>query len=62
MAKTVMIIDDAISTRGLLSMTLSNAGYTVIEAGDGKDALQKLAGKEVHLFIVDLYDLGHLAY
>ncbi len=55
MAKTIMIIDDAISTRGLISMTLENAGYQVVEAQDGKDALQKLAGKEVHLFIVDLY-------
>jgi two-component system chemotaxis response regulator CheY len=55
MAKTVMVIDDAISTRGLLSMTLSNAGYNVIEAADGKEALHTLAGKEVHLFIIDLY-------
>ena len=55
MTKTVMIIDDAVSTRGLLNMTLSNAGYDVIEAGDGKEAMQKLSGKEVHLCIVDLY-------
>lgn len=56
MTKTVMIVDDALSTRGLLHMTLSTAGYDVIEAGDGKEAIQKLSGREeVHLCIVDLY-------
>ena len=56
MTKTVMLIDDAVSTRGLLNMTLSNAGYDVFEAGDGKEAMQKLSGKrDIHLFIIDLY-------
>jgi len=53
--KTILIVDDAISMRGLLSMTLSNIGYNVVEANDGKDALIKLssAGK-VDLIISDL--------
>jgi len=53
--KTILIVDDEISMRGLLSMTLSNIGYNVVEANDGKDALIKLssAGK-VDLIISDL--------
>jgi two-component system chemotaxis response regulator CheY len=53
--KTIMIVDDAISTRGLVKMTLENAGYQVIEACDGQDALKKLPGQKVNLLIVDLY-------
>ncbi len=42
MPKTVMIVDDAVSIRDLASMTLENSGYNVIEAHDGKDALNKI--------------------
>lgn len=50
-----MIVDDAISTRGLVKMTLENAGYQVIEACDGQDALSKIVGQKVNMIIVDLY-------
>jgi len=43
MAKTIMIVDDANSMRGLVAMTLRNAGYTVVEACDGRDALDKIS-------------------
>ncbi|OQX27267.1 MAG: two-component system response regulator [Desulfobacteraceae bacterium IS3] len=55
MAKTIMVVDDALSVRGLMSMSLENAGYRVIEANDGKDALNKLSGQDVHLIFVDIY-------
>lgn len=57
MPKTVMIVDDALSIRGLVRMTLENAGYDVVEAGHGKDALEKLAActDSVDLIILDLY-------
>lgn len=54
MTKTLLIVDDAISMRGLVAMTLRNGGYEVIEASDGKDALNKLQGKKVALVITDL--------
>ena len=44
MAKSILIVDDAISMRGLVAITLRGAGYETVEAGDGKDALAKLAG------------------
>lgn len=55
MSKTILIVDDALSMRGLVSMTLKNSGYNVIEASDGKDALNKLASAgKVDLIVSDL--------
>lgn len=54
MAKTILIVDDSISLRQVVSMTLKGAGYDVIEACDGKDALNKLTGQKVHLIISDV--------
>ncbi len=41
---TVLIVDDSITVRELLSMTFSKAGYRVEQARDGKDAWEKLRG------------------
>jgi len=54
MSKTVMIVDDSASIRQVVSITLHGAGYEVIEACDGKDALAKLGGQRVHLVISDV--------
>jgi two-component system, chemotaxis family, chemotaxis protein CheY len=54
MAKTIMIIDDSISLRQVVAITLAGAGYDVIEASDGQDALAKLTGQRVHLMICDV--------
>lgn len=54
MAKSILIVDDATSMRGLVAMTLRSAGYDVVEACDGKDALNKLSGLKVHMVITDL--------
>lgn len=54
MSKTVMIIDDSESLRQVVNIALSGAGYKVIEACDGTDALDKLDGKKIHLIICDV--------
>ncbi|MEA5469546.1 response regulator [Spirulina sp. 06S082] len=41
---TVLIIDDSVTVRSLLSMTFENAGYHVEQARDGKEAWEKLKG------------------
>jgi two-component system, chemotaxis family, chemotaxis protein CheY len=53
MAKTILTVDDSASVRQMVKFTLADAGYSVIEAVDGKDALTKLAGG-VNLVITDL--------
>jgi two-component system, chemotaxis family, chemotaxis protein CheY len=54
MAKTILIVDDSASVRQLLGILLKGAGYAVIEAEDGKDALSKLAGQKIHLIVSDV--------
>jgi len=54
MSKSIMIIDDSASMRQVVSITLKKAGYDMIEACDGKDALGKLTGQKVHLMICDV--------
>jgi two-component system, chemotaxis family, chemotaxis protein CheY len=54
MARTIMTVDDSASVRQMVKFTLTEAGYEVVEAVDGADALTKLAGTEVHMVITDL--------
>jgi two-component system, chemotaxis family, chemotaxis protein CheY len=54
MAKTIMTVDDSASVRQMVSFTLKQAGFTVVEAIDGQDALKKLNGSGVHMIITDL--------
>ncbi|CAG9167003.1 response regulator [Cupriavidus pampae] len=54
MAKTILIVDDSSSVRLVVGIALKGAGYTVIEASDGRDALSKLTGQKVHLIISDV--------
>ena len=52
--KTILIIDDSISIRQVVSLTLRGAGYTVVEATDGQDALVKLKEHKPNLVICDV--------
>jgi two-component system chemotaxis response regulator CheY len=54
MAKTILIVDDSASLRQVVNIALTGAGYDVIEAADGKDALTKLNGQKIHLIISDV--------
>ncbi len=54
MAKTILVVDDSASFRQVVALTLKGAGYDVVEAGDGKDALTKLDGRKIHLIISDV--------
>ncbi|OQX22926.1 MAG: two-component system response regulator [Desulfobacteraceae bacterium IS3] len=50
-----MTVDDSASVRQMVSFTLRGAGYEVVEAVDGKDALSKLNnGVRVRLIFADL--------
>jgi two-component system chemotaxis response regulator CheY len=57
MAKTIMVVDDSISIRQVVGIALKQAGYEVIEACDGSDALVKLnalSGQKINLIISDV--------
>ena len=49
-----MTVDDSASMRDMIRFTLRNAGYDVLEATDGRDALQKLPGTTPRLLLTDL--------
>ena len=51
---TILIVDDSASLRQVVSIALKGAGYTVIEACDGKDALSKLDGQKINLIVSDV--------
>ena len=54
MAKSILIVDDARSMRGLVAMTLKSAGYEVVEACDGQDAVEKIGQHNINMVISDL--------
>lgn len=54
MSKVIMTVDDSTSVRQMVSFTLKEAGYEIVEASDGMDALSKLANIKVHLILTDL--------
>lgn len=52
--RKVLIVDDSVSMRQMVSFTLRQGGFDVVEAGHGQEALDKLKGISVDLIITDL--------
>lgn len=55
MSKVIMTVDDSASIRQMVRFTLEDAGYTVLEAGDGQEAVTLLDGRTCHMVITDLH-------
>jgi two-component system, chemotaxis family, chemotaxis protein CheY len=49
-----MTVDDSASMRQMVSFTLKGAGYDVVEAIDGRDALEKMENHSIHMLITDI--------
>lgn len=54
MKRTVLVVDDAMTMRKMVSFTLRGAGYQTVEAGDGVDALAALKAHPIDLVITDV--------
>ncbi|MEL7510508.1 MAG: response regulator, partial [Cyanobacteria bacterium J06554_1] len=52
--QSILIVDDSITVRNTLGETLQKAGYWVIQAKDGAEALQKLQQVDVAAILCDL--------
>ena len=54
MAKRILTIDDSKTMRDMLMLTLSDAGYEVLQAVDGQDGIDVLGNKRVDVVITDI--------
>jgi two-component system chemotaxis response regulator CheY len=54
MAKVILCVDDSASIRQMVKLTLSGAGYQVVQAIDGADGLAKARESTVNLVVTDL--------
>lgn len=54
MAKRILLVDDSASVRTVAGIALRGAGYEVVEATNGQEALGKLDGQKLHLVISDV--------
>lgn len=54
MSKVILVVDDSETIRCVVSAALRENGFTVVEAIDGIDALEKCDGRKFNLVISDL--------
>lgn len=54
MSKCIITVDDSSTVRQMVSFTLKNEGFDVIQAEDGVDALKQIGKKAVDMVITDL--------
>jgi two-component system chemotaxis response regulator CheY len=51
--KTILTVDDSVSIRQMVAFTLKSAGFSVLEAVDGADGLEKAKSQSVNLVLTD---------
>lgn len=54
MSRKILTVDDSATVRFVLAKTLRDAGYDVLEACDGQEALDCLEHEKVSMLITDL--------
>jgi PAS domain S-box-containing protein len=54
--ETILLVEDMDAVRGMVREMLQSLGYTVVEAGNGREALERLAGDEgrIRLLLTDV--------
>lgn len=53
MSRRILVVDDSPSIRRMIAMTLKAAGYEVVEAGDGQDALERVGTGSFDAILTD---------
>ncbi len=51
---SILAVDDSASMRQMVAFTLKGAGYDVVEAVDGEDALSKAKAGKFDLVVTDV--------
>jgi two-component system chemotaxis response regulator CheY len=51
--KTILTVDDSVSIRQMVTVTLQGAGFSVLEAVDGADGLEKAKSRPINLVLTD---------
>ncbi len=50
---SILAVDDSVSMRQMVSFTLKNAGFEVVDAVDGEDAFEKAQQRNFDLVLTD---------
>jgi DNA-binding response OmpR family regulator len=53
-APTILLVDDEDSVRKVLAFPLERDGFTVVQAADGQEALDKFAAQPIDLVVLDI--------
>src|ERR1041384_314798 len=51
---TILLVDDEAAVRKVLTFPLERDGYTVVQAADGEEALERFDGQQVDLVVLDI--------
>jgi DNA-binding response OmpR family regulator len=51
---TILLVDDEDAVRKVLAFPLERDGYTVVQAADGEEALERFAAQQVDLVVLDI--------
>ena len=54
MSKTILSVDDSASALQMIKLTLSGAGYQVVQAGNGAEGLARARAGGIDLVLTDL--------
>lgn len=54
MGEIILVVEDRADTRNMISFALKKEGYSVMEAEDGKMALELINTKNIDLILLDL--------
>jgi len=51
---SILVVDDSASLRNMVTFTLKQAGFDIVEAGNGQEALTKARGGKFDLILSDV--------